>query len=125
MLTKLFYRFSNWATNDLIEQNISDFRLLDRKVYEAVLQLKEKYRFTRGLISWTGFKTEVVEIDRPKRFSGSTKTKYGPLIYFGVRSILVNSTKPLNFVSYVGVFTSILSLASIFKNQQKKRMNFY
>jgi hypothetical protein len=109
-LTKIFYKLSNWATDTLIQENVSDFRLMDKKVYESFRKMKESYRFTRGMIAWTGFNTHFIDIERPKRYSGKTKAKYPSLIYFGLRGILSNSSKPLNFVSIIGIFLSSTSI---------------
>ena len=113
-LTKIFYVFSNWATNDLIQENVSDFRLMDRKVYQSFREMRERYRFTRGMIAWTGFKTTYIDIERPPRFSGRTKAKYPSLMLFGIKGILSNSSKPLNYVSILGVLLSTISIFSIF-----------
>ena len=113
-MTKIYYLFSNWATNNLIQENVSDFRLMDRKVYQSFREMKERYRFTRGMIAWTGFKTTYVDIERPPRFSGKTKAKYPSLIFFGLRGILSNSSKPLNYVSVLGILLSTISIFSIF-----------
>jgi len=113
-MTKIYYLFSNWATNNLIQENVSDFRLMDRKVYQSFREMKERYRFTRGMIAWTGFKATYVDIERPPRFSGKTKAKYPSLIFFGLRGILSNSSKPLNYVSVLGILLSTISIFSIF-----------
>jgi glycosyltransferase involved in cell wall biosynthesis len=113
-LTKIYYLFSNWATNDLIQENVSDFRLMDRKVYQSFREMKERYRFTRGMIAWTGFNTTYIDIERPPRFSGKTKAKYPSLIFFGLKGILSNSSKPLNYVSVLGMVLSTVSIFSIF-----------
>jgi polyisoprenyl-phosphate glycosyltransferase len=106
LLTKIFYKISNWSSSGMIPENVSDFRLIDKKVYLAVNDMQERNRFMRGLISWTGFPTTYIEIDRPKRHSGTTKTKYLDLIRFSIKGILANSTKPISFISTFGFIVS-------------------
>jgi dolichol-phosphate mannosyltransferase len=112
-MTKAFYRITNWASDGMIPENVSDFRLMDRKVYSAVNEIKERNRFMRGLIAWTGFPTEFIEIERPRRTTGITKASYLQLIRFAFQSILASSEKPIKYISTAGFCLSGLSLFSI------------
>ena len=114
LLTKTFYRISNWASQGLIPENVSDFRLMDKIVYTAVNQMQERNRFMRGLIAWTGFPTAFVDIERPARYSGRTKTSYYELIKFSLRGIFANSNKPISLISFSGFILSGLSLLAVF-----------
>ena len=113
LLTKIFYKISNWASDGMIPENVSDFRLMDKIVYSAVNQMQERNRFMRGLIAWTGFPTVFVEIERPARHSGRTKTSYYGLIKFSIKGIFANSNKPISFISLSGFALSGLSLLSV------------
>jgi dolichol-phosphate mannosyltransferase len=116
ILTRVFYKISNWASDGMIPDNVSDFRLMDKCVYRSVNEINERNRFMRGLISWTGFPSTFVEIDRPARHSGKTKTKYFALIKFAIRGIFATSEKPINLISGIGFFFSFVaaSLTIIF-----------
>jgi glycosyltransferase involved in cell wall biosynthesis len=113
VLTKIFYRLSFWASEGLIPENVSDFRLMDKRVYSAVNQIHERNRFMRGLIAWTGFPTQFVDIERPPRHSGFSKVKYLPIIRFSIKAIFANSSKPISFISSAGFVLSLFSLSTI------------
>ena len=66
----MFYRVASFLSDGLITKNASDFRLVDRKVYESVREMTERNRFVRGLFSWVGFKSVGVKINRPPRYAG-------------------------------------------------------
>jgi polyisoprenyl-phosphate glycosyltransferase len=114
--TKIFYKINNWASDGLIPENVSDFRLMDRVVYEAVRAMPERNRFLRGMVAWTGFPTVFVDIDRPPRFQGKTKTNFIDLFRFSVSGILANSQKPIQIISFFGFISSFFAflLVSIF-----------
>lgn len=114
-LSYLFYALANRYTNNLIPKGVSDFRLLSRKVYTAARGLREKNRFLRGLIAWTGFNTSIVEIERPPRYAGESKFltfKLSKAIQWASNAILSHTTRPLLSISYFGIFLSLLSLGS-------------
>jgi dolichol-phosphate mannosyltransferase len=113
-LSTFFYAIANKATNSLIPKDVSDFRLLSRPAYLAVQKMRERNRFLRGLIAWTGFRTAVVEIERPDRFAGDSKFVKIPLkrvIKWAISSILSHTSAPLTLIAVMGF---LLSAASIF-----------
>jgi dolichol-phosphate mannosyltransferase len=94
---------------------VSDFRLLSKKVYSAARGLREKNRFLRGLIAWTGFNTAVIEIERPERHAGESKfvsVKLSKVIQWASSAILSHTSKPLLSISYLGILLSLTSLAA-------------
>jgi dolichol-phosphate mannosyltransferase len=112
-LSSLFYALANRYTNNLIPKGVSDYRLLSRKVYTAARGLREKNRFLRGLIAWTGFNTSVIEIERPPRYAGESKFltfKLSKAIQWASSAILSHTSRPLLSISYIGIFLSLLSL---------------
>ena len=114
-LSNLFYLLANKSTNNLIPKGVSDFRLLSKSAYEGTRGLREKNRFLRGLIAWTGFKTAVVEIERPQRFKGESKfvaIKIGNVINWSLNAILSHTSKPLISISLLGILLSIISILS-------------
>ncbi len=97
-------------TNVKLPRNASDFRLMDRRVYEAVRDLDESNRFMRGLVAWTGFHSVPVPVTRPPRFAGDSKAYSLPVLGFAVRGILANSFVPIRLISAFGVVFAVLSL---------------
>ena len=115
-LSDVFYWIANKATDNMIHRGVSDFRLLSRKSYLAARQMQERHRFLRGLLAWTGFKTSIVEIERPKRFAGESKflgAKLGTVIRLATSAILSHTSTPLIFLSVFGFTLSLLSLLCI------------
>jgi dolichol-phosphate mannosyltransferase len=116
LLSKLYYAITNNLTDGLIPKSVSDFRLLNRNVYESVRSLRESHRFMRGLSSWVGFKTSYVEISRPPRFAGESKW-LGKSLYSVIttasRSIFAFSIKPLVLLSTIGIILSGMSVAGL------------
>ena len=113
VLSNWFYILANKATGNLIPRGVSDFRLLGRPAYLAARKMQEKNRFLRGLIAWTGFKTAVVEIDRPARFAGESKFTQIPIrkvARWAVGAILAHTTAPLIWLSILGFVFSFISI---------------
>lgn len=116
-LSGAFYKIANFMTGGMLPESVSDFRLVNRKCYEAIRSLRESHRFLRGLGSWVGFRTTNIEIERPPRFAGVSKWLGISLIRVvvqGFQSIFAYSTLPLAWVSIFGVFASLLSVLSLF-----------
>jgi dolichol-phosphate mannosyltransferase len=116
-LSELFYKLANFMTGGMLPESVSDFRLVSRNCYESIRSLRESHRFLRGLGSWVGFKTTYIEIERPPRFAGESKwlgTSLIKVIVHGFQSIFAYSTLPLAWVSIFGVFSSLLSVTSLF-----------
>jgi polyisoprenyl-phosphate glycosyltransferase len=114
-LSSLFYYVANKATNNVVPRGVSDFRLLSRPAYRAAIELRERNRFLRGLLAWVGFRTFVVEIQRPVRFAGEsefTKIKLRVVLRWAIGAILAHTTTPLHIVSIVGFLLSGLSILS-------------
>ena len=103
---RLFYRLNRRLTNVSIPVDTGDFRLMSRRVVEALKQTREKHRFLRGLVSWVGFKQIGVEYDRDPRFSGATKYPFSKMLRFAVDGITSFSEIPLRFATYFGFFVS-------------------
>lgn len=93
-----------------IPPNTGDFRLLDRKVVEALKQLPERTRFMKGLFAWVGFKQTSVLFERQPRFQGTTSWNYWKLWNFALDGIASFSFIPLKVWSYLGLSVSFVSL---------------
>jgi len=115
-LSLLFYKTARKMTGGMLPESVSDFRLIDRKTYQAIRQLRESHRFLRGLGAWVGFRTTYIEIDRPPRFAGESKwigMSLIKVISLASRSILAYSATPLLFLSFLGVFLSLFSFTGL------------
>ena len=110
LTARLFYRTLNKLTDVKIPTDVGDFRLIDRKVKEALLKVPEHNRYVRGLISWLGFKQTEVEFVREARFAGETKYPLRKMIKLAVDGITSFSYKPLKFSVGTGIFLSVSSL---------------
>jgi dolichol-phosphate mannosyltransferase len=96
-----------------IPQNTGDFRLLDRKVVDALIEMREHHRFMRGLSAWVGYRQEAVQYDRHERFAGTTKYPLRKMIRFSIDAITSFSTIPLQLATTFGFFLAGVSLLGI------------
>ncbi|NIE76420.1 glycosyltransferase family 2 protein [Pantoea sp. Tr-811] len=108
---RLYYRLHNRIASTHIEENVGDFRLLDRKVVAAIRQLPEQQLFMKGVLSWVGFRTVIVEYDRPERVAGNSKFSFWRLWNLALDGITSFSTVPLRLWSYVGAGVSLFAFA--------------
>ena len=106
---KVFYRFLRSMTDVDIPVDTGDFRLIDRKVCEALKLVNERNRYIRGIISWLGFKQYGLEFNRDKRFAGETKYPLKKMLKFAADAITSFSYKPLKLASYAGMTLSFVS----------------
>ncbi len=102
-----FYKIINFLSDVPITPASSDFRLMSRKAVDAFLQFNEKERFTRGLVSWMGFRQSVIKYKAPERMTGKSKYTLGKMIRFAFIGITSFSSKPLKFSLYAGI-TSLM-----------------
>lgn len=107
----VFYRFLRSMTDVNIPVDTGDFRLIDRKVCDALKLVKERNRYVRGLVSWLGFKQTAVEFEREERFAGETKYPLKKMLKLALDGITTFSYKPLKLASYIG---TLISMGSFF-----------
>jgi dolichol-phosphate mannosyltransferase len=110
---KAFYRLIFRITDVEIPLDTGDFRLMDRKVVEAMKQMKEKHRFIRGMTSWVGFKQTGVEYVRQERFAGETKYPIRKMLKFAMNAITGFSYLPLQLATYLGFIIAGLSAVGV------------
>jgi glycosyltransferase involved in cell wall biosynthesis len=108
--SKQFYRLFNRLTSQQLIPGSSDFRLIDREVSRAFLELKEGNRMTRGLIDWLGFRRELVYFEPKPRTSGEAGYGHSDLMRLAANSFVSMSPKPLYFFGYLGVLITGMSL---------------
>ena len=107
--SKAFYWLAGKLTDNRIPKNASDFRLIDRKVYEAVRNMDERNRFVRGLVAWVGFSSIGIEAERAERFGGESKAHSLKVIDLAFKGIFSHSYIPLKVITLSGVFLSAIS----------------
>ena len=105
-----FYRTMNRMGEVKIEAAAADFRLMNRKAVDAFLSLKEKDRFTRGLVSWIGFNQISLEYIAAPRKSGNTKYPFCKMLSFAGSGFFSFSSKPLRIAFYLGILISLLGV---------------
>lgn len=109
----VFYRLINRITNVSIPVDVGDFRLIDRKVALAVRQMRERYRFIRGMTAWVGFRQASVPYVRQARAAGVTKYPLRKMLRFSVDAITGFSYVPLQLATYLGFTIAGLSAIAI------------
>lgn len=113
MNSALFYWLAGKLTDGRLPRNASDFRLVDKKVYVAVREMKERNRFVRGLFAWAGFKSIGVPMERPPRFGGISNAHTFKVLDLAFKGIFAHSYKPLRFITIFGLLLSFFSFVSI------------
>ena len=111
--SKLFYFIADRLTGGLIPKDVSDFRLVDRKVYEVVRGMEESNRFVRGLFAWVGFRSIGIKHPRPARFGGESKARLSTVLRLAKHGILSFSDIPLRVITWFGLICSGMALTAI------------
>jgi glycosyltransferase involved in cell wall biosynthesis len=109
----LFYRLIYRITDVDIPMDTGDFRLLDRKVVDVLVRMRERHRFLRGMSVWVGFKQTGVPYRRAARFAGETKYPLKRMIRFASDAITGFSYFPLQLATYLGFISAGLSILAI------------
>jgi len=109
----LFYKLINFLSDIPIPNEVGDFRLIDKKVLDYLINLKEKPSFLRGLVAWPGFKTDYIYFKRDKRLTGKTHYSLFKMINFALDGIISFSTKPLRLAIYFGFITALTGFFGI------------
>jgi glycosyltransferase involved in cell wall biosynthesis len=109
-LTMLFYRILNRSTKYDMLPNVGDFRLLDRKCIDALKQLRENERYTKGLYCWIGFRKKEVVFDRGDRIAGKSNWGYGALFNLAIEGITSFTTAPLRIATILGLIVALWAL---------------
>lgn len=113
MNSQLFYIVANRLTAGRIPRNVSDFRLVDRKAYEAVNTMQERNRFVRGLFAWVGFRSTGVRAARAPREAGVSGAHTLKVLDLAMKGIFAHSYVPLKFIFVFGLVMSALSFLSL------------
>lgn len=104
MFARLFYRLINMVSPDVnIVDGARDFRLMNRKMVEAVLSLKEYNRFSKGIFGWVGFRTKWISFENVERMAGETKWSFWKLFLYSLEGIVAFTTAPLSIAAVIGL----------------------
>ncbi len=111
LTARMFYALFNRLTDVKIPSGAGDFRLMDRRVVDAVLALPERNRFMKGLFAWVGFRQTGVEFARGPRAGGRSGWNYRKLTSFAIDGLTSFSIAPLRLASLAGIVISLLGFA--------------
>jgi len=107
--TKLYYKLLQMIAHDEVLVDVGDFRLLDRKCIDALKNIRETQRYTKGLYSWIGFKKHQIFFEQKERITGKSSFSYIKLINFAIDGITSYSIMPLRLSSIIGIFVSFIA----------------
>lgn len=107
---KMFYKIMKKISDVEVVDGARDFRLMKRYVVDAILELNEYNRFSKGIFCWVGFKTKYLEYENIERASGTTKWNFWKLFKYSIEGIVAFSTAPLFITSILGLICCVISL---------------
>ncbi len=113
LFARLFYKLINKFVKIDIVDGARDFRLMNREVVEAILQLNEYNRFSKGLFQWVGFETKWLEYENVERNVGESSWSFWNLFKYAVEGILSFTTAPLHISTVCGIIFSVVAFISI------------
>jgi glycosyltransferase involved in cell wall biosynthesis len=106
-----YYRLMQWLSDTPLPLDSGDFRLIDRAVIDALVQMREESRYVRGMVAWTGFRQCELPYVREARFSGSGNYTMRKLVNLAVNGALSFSVRPLQLTTQLGFLTTLIALA--------------
>ena len=110
-LTKTYYRLLQGSSRVDVLPNVGDFRLLDRKCVDALCQMRESGRYTKGMYCFIGFKKIGVEFETQDRVLGESSMSYEKLINLALEGITSYTTAPLRWATFIGLIVSFFAFA--------------
>ena len=110
---RMFYRIINKMSKTEIVDGARDFRLMSRPMVDAVLQVTEYNRFSKGIFGWVGFRTKWLPYENVARVAGETKWSFWQLLLYSIQGIVGFSTVPLALASVLGLVLCLLSLLMV------------
>lgn len=108
-----FYSLMRRISKTEIVDGARDYRLMTRQVTDAILQMGEYNRFTKGIYGWVGFRTKWLEFENVERLKGETKWNFWGLFKYSLEGITAFSTAPLTFAAFIGIFFCIMAAIMI------------
>ena len=113
LFTKWYYKIINKISKTTIIDGARDFRLMTRQMVDAILELEEYNRYSKGIFSWVGFNTKWITFENTERVAGTTKWNFWKLLNYAMESIVGFSTTPLLFSSVIGMLFCLISFIMV------------
>ena len=113
LFAKLFYSMINKISKTEIVDGARDYRLMTRQMVDAILEVKEYNRFSKGIFSWVGFNTKWLEYENVERRAGETKWSFWKLLKYSLDGIVAFSTVPLSIASVLGLLLCFIAFVLI------------
>lgn len=110
--SSIYMKFLKKVTGLNIPKNVGEFKLIDRKVVDAIISMPEKNLYLRGLTAWVGYKQTFVEFERQERVAGETKFNFKKLVKTAINGVVADSTYPLTLAMKAGIIGGFLSFAA-------------
>ena len=110
---RLFYRMINRVSDADIVDGARDFRLMRREMVDAIVEMGEYNRFSKGIFGWIGFRTCWLPYENVNRVAGETKWNFWKLFKYAIDGIINFSQAPLAFASWFGMFMTVLSFVAV------------
>lgn len=111
VFARVFYGVINRMVDVRLENGVGDFRVLSRPAVDALLALGEYNRFSKGLFSWIGFETAIVDYDNVARGGGATKWRMRDLLNYGIDGVLSFNSQPLRLAIWLGGIVAFIAFA--------------
>lgn len=113
LFARLFYRLMKKMSKTEIMDGARDYRMMTRQMVDAILEMKEYNRFTKGIFGWVGFETKWIAFENVERRKGETKWSFWKLLLYSIEGMTAFSTVPLSFAAVVGVIFCVLAFVMI------------
>lgn len=110
---RIFYRVINRVSDADIVDGARDFRLMKREMVEAIVEMGEYNRFSKGIFGWIGFRTYWMPYENVNRVAGETKWNFWKLFKYAVDGVINFSQAPLSMASWFGMFMTVLSFLAV------------
>jgi glycosyltransferase involved in cell wall biosynthesis len=110
---RMFYRIVNRESDTVIVDGARDFRVMSRKMTDAVLSMSEYNRFSKGIFSWVGFNTKWIDYENIERAAGTTSWSFNKLFKYAIDGLVGYTTKPLEIAAWFGFIFSFISVIGI------------
>ncbi len=113
LFARMFYRIINRLSETEVVDGARDYRLMRRRMVDAIRSMRERNRFAKGIFGWVGFKTEWIEYENVERAAGETKWSFFSLLAYSVEGIVAFSTKPLHVASVGGMLFCLFAFVML------------
>lgn len=121
---RLFYKIMNKISQTEIVDGAQDFRFMTRQMVDAILDMTEYNRFSKGIFSWVGFHTRYIEYENVERPAGTTSWSFWGLFKYSLEGIMAFSTAPLAIASMLGILTCAIAFVLIIITIIKSLLGF-